>query len=219
MCIFFGESPSNYRDASAVPPSVPPPHGPENPPRETPPRATFLFCTFLFFTRPGRLFSLAPELLLFVGGLDGALFRPDAFLRLPAESTLTALASLCAHPAVPQDSADQHPPTRPGALLPASRYGLSTHCPPRAEGSARRGQGKSELTLTSRSDHWNQQGDGFTSPRNTKAEDASRSAASPRSAPRGWGTDASSSAASLRNVPRGWDWGRPNTFPANTCRG
>lgn len=43
----------------------------------------FIFCAFLFFTRPGRFFNLAPELLLFADNLDGAFFLPDVFFRLP----------------------------------------------------------------------------------------------------------------------------------------
>ena len=142
--------------ATSVPPAVPPPHTSRRTPLGRPPsRTTFIFCAFLFFTRPGRFFNLAPELLLFVDNLDGAFFLPDVFFRLPAKSTLTALASLSAPPCCPPKARPtNHCPPRLGALLPYFLLrGVYTLPHGGPGGSTQRGQGKSEPMLISRPDH------------------------------------------------------------------
>lgn len=115
----------------------------------------FIFCAFLFFTRPGRFFNLAPELLLFADNLDGAFFLPDVFFRLPAKSTLTALALLSAPPCCPPKARPTNNcPPRLGALLPYFLLrGVYTLPHGGPGGSTQRGRGKSEPMLISRPDH------------------------------------------------------------------
>lgn len=141
--------------ATSVPPAVPPPHTGRRTPLGRPPsRTTFIFCAFLFFTRPGRFFNLAPELLLFADNLDGAFFLPDVFFRLPAKSTLTALALLSAPPCCPKARPTNNCPPRLGALLPYFLLrGVYTLPHGGPGGSTQRGRGKSEPMLISRPDH------------------------------------------------------------------